>query len=220
MQHFSYRDTTYQVDDQGFLRDPQFWDVNFAEGMAKECAIDTLTGEHWDVIQYLREVFADLGSCPTIFAVCKANGLRPREMKKLFPTGYHRGLCRIAGVHYRVHRLPDDAHLKAAIADLEAMAGEKHYLVDARGFLVDPESWDANYALHRALEMKIPQGHLTEKHWQVIEFLRGVFKKEKKIPTIYETCEGCEMELEELESLFPDGYHRGALKLAGLRFVK
>jgi len=26
--------------------------------------------------------------------------------------------------------------------------------------------------------------------------------------------------LEQMEALFPDGYHRGALKIAGLRFVK
>ena len=220
MQHFTYKDTTYQIDEQGCLLDYKFWDTNFAEGMAKSCEIENLTGEHWDVIQYLREYFVDTGDCPTIFAVCKANGLRPREMKRLFPTGYHRGLCRISGVHYRVSRPFDDTRLKDAVADLEALSGDKHYLVDARGFLVDPENWDANYALHRALEMKIPQGKLTDRHWQVIDYLRATFKKEGKIPTVYATCENCGMELEELESLFPDGYHRGAVKLAGLRFVK
>jgi len=35
MQHFSYKDTTYEVDEQGFLLDPKFWDPNFAEGTAK-----------------------------------------------------------------------------------------------------------------------------------------------------------------------------------------
>ncbi len=138
MQHFTYKDTTYQIDEQGCLLDYKFWDTNFAEGMAKSCEIENLTGEHWDVIQYLREYFVDTGDCPTIFAVCKANGLRPREMKRLFPTGYHRGLCRISGVHYRVSRPFDDARLKDAVADLEALSGDKHYLVDARGFLVDP----------------------------------------------------------------------------------
>lgn len=220
MQHYSYKDTTYEVDDQGCLLNTKSWDTNFAEGTAKECGIQSLTKEHWEVLRFVRETFETSGICPTIFAVCKAHGLRPREMKMLFPTGYHRGLCRIAGVHYRVHRLPDHAHVKEAMADLKALSGNKHYLVDVRGFLVDPDTWDPNFAMHRALEMKIPRGQLTEQHWQVIEYLRDVFKKEKRIPTIYEACENCDLGFENFESLFPNGYHRGALKIAGLRFVK
>lgn len=220
MQNFSYKDTFYQVDDQGFLLNTKFWDQNFAEGVAKECAIQNLTNEHWEAIRFVREYFEASGVCPTIFATCRATGLRPREMKNLFPTGYHRGLCRIAGVHYRVYRLPDNSHTKDVMTDIKAISGDKQYCVDVRGFLVDPDDWDANYAMHRALEMHIPQGQLTDKHWQIIAYLRDVFKKENRIPTIYETCEKCFLEMEELESLFPDGYHRGVLKIAGLRFVK
>lgn len=220
MQHFSYKDTSYEVDDQGFLLNTKFWDTNFAEGVAKSCEIQNLTTEHWEAIRFIRDFFEASGDCPTIFAACRAIGLRPREMKRLFPTGYHRGLCRIAGVHYRVNRFPDNSHLKEVMADLKALSGDKHYRVDVRGFLVDPEEWDANYAMHRALEMNIPQGQLTERHWLVIDYLRGVFNKEKRIPTLYETCENCHLEIEDLESLFPDGYHRGVVKIAGLRFVK
>ncbi len=220
MHHFSYKDTTYEVDEQGFLQNPKFWDTNFAEGMAKECGIESLTSEHWDAINHLREAYASTGVCPTIFALCKALGLRPREMKALFPTGYHRGLCRIAGVHYLLYRQPDNSHALENTADLKAMSGKKQYLVDVRGFLFDPDNWDPYYAMHRALEMKIPQGELTDSHWRVIEYLRDVHKREKRIPTIYETCETCQLDLEQMEALFPDGYHRGALKIAGLRFVK
>ena len=220
MKHFLHKDITYEVDEQGFLLNPKFWDENFAEGMAMECNIQALTKEHWDVIRHLREAYSTWGTCPTIFAICKANGLRPREMKQLFPTGYHRGLCRIAGVHYRTHRLPDDGHVQEMAADLEAMSGDKHYTVDVRGFLIDPDNWDKHFALHRALEMKIPHGQLTDSHWRVIDFLRTTFQKENRVATIYETCENCQLDFETLESLFPDGYHRGAVKIAGLRFVK
>lgn len=220
MHHFTYKDTTYQVDDQGFLLDPNFWDANFAEGVAKECGIDHLTSEHWEAINTLRDLFFSTGACPTVFAVCKAINLRPREMKILFPAGYHRGLCRIAGVDYLLYRLPDNSHALETAADLKALSGKKHYQVDVRGFLVDSDNWDTFFAMHRALEMKIPQGQLTDAHWRVIYYLRDVFKREKRIPTLYETCENCQLELEELEALFPDGYHRGALKVAGLRFVK
>jgi len=219
MKHFSHKDVTYQVDEQGFLLEPKFWDINFAEGMAKECEIQNLTTEHWDVINFIREAYAKTGACPTIFAVCTANGLRPREMKKLFPTGYHRGLCRIAGVHYRINTMPFASHLHERSADLDALSGGKTYTVDVRGFLVDPDTWDESYAMHRALEMNIPKGELTEMHWKVIDFLRSTYKQKKLIPNIYQLCENCQLDFEEFEKLFSAGYHRGALKIAGLRFA-
>lgn len=43
------------------------------------------------------------------------------------------------------------------------------------------------------------------------------FKTIAIVPTVYETCETFGIEIEELEQLFPDGYHRGAVKIAGLR---
>jgi Dissimilatory sulfite reductase (desulfoviridin), gamma subunit len=220
MQHFSYKDTIYLVDDQGFLLDPSLWDTNFAEGAAKECGISQLTNAHWNVINVLRELYLKTGAYPTIFAVCRAIGMRPLEMKMLFSAGYYRGLCRIAGVDYLLNRLPNNCYATQAIVDLKAIVGKKQYEVDVRGFLLDPDSWDPYYAMHRALEMKIPQRDLTDTHWRVIYYLRDVFRREKRIPIIYETCERCQLKLEELEALFPDGYHRGALKIAGLRFVK
>lgn len=61
------------------------------------------------------------------------------------------------------------------------------------------------------------EGKLTEKHWAVINCLRQRFKKDKTVLTIYETCEANQIDMAELERLFPDGYHRGAVKIAGLR---
>jgi tRNA 2-thiouridine synthesizing protein E len=63
--------------------------------------------------------------------------------------------------------------------------------------------------------MKMPR--LTDKHWQILEFLRQRFATNNIVPTVYETREANHLELEELQRLFPDGYHRGAVKLAGLR---
>lgn len=220
MPSLTLKNTTFEVDDQGCLLDPRCWNKDFAEAVSRECDIPVLSGEHWDVINYIREAYEQTGVCPTIFATCKANGLRPQEMKKLFPTGYHRGVCRIAGVHYRVSHMPYGAHLKESVADLRALSSDKVYCTDVRGFLVNPDTWDENYAMHRAMEMNIPTGHLTDDHWRIIQYLRDIYQREQRIPNIYETCEGCNLELEAFEALFPDGYHRGALKIAGLRFVK
>ena len=96
-------------------------------------------------------------------------------------------------------------------------AYDKTYEVDVRGFLVNPDQWDEYYAVYKAYDMKIHGGKLTDKHWQIIRFLRESYEKNEEIPTIYETCEANQIDIEELEQLFPDGYHRGAVKIAGLR---
>ena len=62
-------------------------------------------------------------------------------------------------------------------------------------------------------------GRLTEEHWRVLRFLRDGFARTGVVPTIYESCDANGLELDDLERLFPDGYHRGVVKLAGLRVL-
>jgi hypothetical protein len=46
--------------------------------------------------------------------------------------------------------------------------------------------------------MKMPK--LTEKHWQMIRFLRESFDERNLVPTVYDTCEVLNIEIEELQS--------------------
>jgi tRNA 2-thiouridine synthesizing protein E len=92
----------------------------------------------------------------------------------------------------------------------------KVYRVDVFGFLVDPDEWDEDFAVAKALEMKMPGG-LTKRRREVIRHLRDSFEKNKVVPTVIECCEANNLEIEELAALFPDGYQRGAVKIAGLR---
>jgi tRNA 2-thiouridine synthesizing protein E len=62
-------------------------------------------------------------------------------------------------------------------------------------------------------------GQLTKAHWQVIHFLRDEHARTGIVPTVLETCTKCGMEIDQLEKLFPSGYHRGAVKIAGLRVL-
>jgi len=87
--------------------------------------------------------------------------------------------------------------------------------VDLFGSLVDFTEWDEDYAARRAWEMNMKTG-LTDMHWQVILFLRDSYAKNNKIPTIYECCNAAEIDFDEFAELFPTGYHRGAVKIAGL----
>jgi tRNA 2-thiouridine synthesizing protein E len=217
MPTFACKNKTFEVDSDGFLADFDRWDKDFAEGMASQLNIPHgLTKEHWDVINFIRDSFIRTGRCPLVYETCRMNGLRRKELKKLFPTGYLRGACKLSGITYREGYL-GQAHIPMTAEDLNVISVDKTYSVDVRGFLVDPDDWDEYYAVHRAYDMKIPGGKLTDKHWQIIRYLREKFVRDQAVPTVHETCEDNQLDLEELEQLFPDGYHRGAVKIAGLR---
>jgi len=214
---FSFKENTYEVDSYDFLLDFHNWDENFAQGIAIKLNIPKgLTKEHWDVINSIRKIFRETGRCPLVYEICRNSGLNRRELKTLFPTGYLRGACKIAGITYKEGYL-GQTFLPTSAEDVNIVTANKSYQVDVRGFLLNPDDWDEYYAAHRAYDMKIPGGKLTEKHWQIIKFLRDNYALNKTIPTVYETCDKNSIELDELEKLFPDGYHRGAVKIAGLR---
>jgi TusE/DsrC/DsvC family sulfur relay protein len=217
METVTTRKKKYPVDSNGFLVDFNEWDEDFAKILAPELGIPGgMTKEHWDVIHNISNAFRQTGRCPLIYETCRHCGLRLKELKRLFPAGYLRGACKLAGITYK-EGYYKPSYLPETVEDLNVIAFNATYEVDVRGFLVDPHDWDEYFALYRAYDMKIPGGKLTEKHWRIITFLRDYYEKNGGVPTVYETCEANQIDLEALELLFPDGYHRGAVKIAGLR---
>jgi tRNA 2-thiouridine synthesizing protein E len=93
----------------------------------------------------------------------------------------------------------------------------RDYTTDTLGFLLNPADWDRGFAEATAAELKMPGG-LSEEHWRIIDYLREVHARDGVVPTLYATCEDNNLELNDLQRLFPDGYHRGAVRLAGLHF--
>jgi TusE/DsrC/DsvC family sulfur relay protein len=216
MAKFTFKGKGYDVDESGFLVDRNQWDEDFAEGMAKEVGIaGGLTDGHWDIIRFIRHTFDQTGCCPLVYHACREHNLYLRDLKRLFPTGYFRGACKLAGLTYKDEYVKY-SWVEKAEAPAPVAKRDKVYRMDGQGFLVDPTEWDKNFAQNRAHEMKIPGG-LTDRHWNIINYLRAGFDRKKTVPTVYETCEGNQIELADLEKLFPDGYHRGAIKIAGLR---
>jgi tRNA 2-thiouridine synthesizing protein E len=216
MSTVKFNGKTYDVDTEGFLVDHRQWDEDFAAGAAPLVQISGgLSRRHWDVIYYIRQSLQEHGRCPLVYDTCQTNGLRLKDLEKLFPTGYLRGACRLAGCTYREGYVKY-SWVQASDKSAEPLPPEKVYGVDVRGFLVDPDEWDEYFAISKAHEMKMAQ-ELEKEHWRIIYFLRDSYAKNKAIPTIYETCDANDLELEDLERLFPDGYHRGAVKIAGLR---
>ena len=221
---FSYNNKDYDVDTSGFLADQTQWDEGFAEGMALEMNIDGgLTDSHWKVIRFIRSEFEKSGECPLVFSTCRASGVSPKDLKSLFPAGYTKGACRLAGLSYR-DRFMDYYGENLSRRKVRSRAAtpsadtHKVYRVDAFGFLVDPSEWDEEFAVNKAREMKMPGG-LSETHEQVIQYLRRTNASQEAVPSVSECCDALGMGMEEIERLFPDGYVRGALKIAGLRIV-
>ncbi|HNZ20843.1 MAG TPA: TusE/DsrC/DsvC family sulfur relay protein [Polyangiaceae bacterium] len=212
-------DSTYKapsVDHLGFLDHPEDWTEDFARQTAPIVGITQgLTDRHWAVIRYLRSQFEKTGRCPLLYFVCSDNGLSVADLQALFPSGYLRGACRLAGISYRDSILCSPCHGKDD-RQCTAKGIDKVYRVDVLGFLVDPDEWDSAFAIHRAREMGIEAG-LTQQHWEVLDHLRNVYDETGDVPTVYSVCEELGLSLETLAQLFPSGYHRGAVKLAGLR---
>ena len=75
------------------------------------------------------------------------------------------------------------------------------------------------YALSQKPELisNLPGG-LTPRHWEIIRFLRNYYQATNNMPTLYQVCEAHHLDLEGFRELFPEGYRRGACRIAGLPF--
>ncbi len=215
MSTVEFANKTYPIDNDEFLADFNAWDENFARWMAPKVGIISgLSEDHWRVINYIRDQYKKTGKCPVVYETVRMNRMHLEELKRLFPAGYLRGACKLAGITYKEGYL-EQCWVEDFAEQVTSPEEGKTYEINVRGFLVNPSQWDKRYVLYRAWEMKMPK--LTPRHWQVLEYMRRRFAEDNLVPTVYETCEANQIELEELQKLFPDGYHRGAVKLAGLR---
>ena len=90
------------TDDEGYLIEPQDWNEDIARQFASQESID-LTEDHWDAIRFMREYYAGHQIAPDARHVIKhlAKRLGPESRNalfELFPYGYVKQACRIAGM--------------------------------------------------------------------------------------------------------------------------
>jgi len=207
----TFEGRTYALDRHGFLEPPEQWDETFAAGIAEDLGIHTgLTEEHWKVLRYIRRKYLDEETVPLVVIACMDNGLKLSKMRNLFPTGYHRGACRIAGINFAF--LSADNFWHAVETYTTPMAS---YQVTPLGFLEDFTQWDERFAWLVGRERGL-EGGLSERHKEVLQHLRTRYREIGTIPTVFDTCRALSMSLEELGRLFPWGYRRGACRMAGL----
>ncbi len=211
MDTVTFGNRSYQLDSHGYLDPSEQWDRNFAEGMADLVGIKGgLTERHWGVIDFIRQYAEDKGDIPFLHQACRTFDLSLDDMRALFPAGYHRGAFRIAGLSHRFM-----VNVNVWFTYETTAAGRDRTPTCPLGFLRDSSDWNSGFALKTAADHGL-EGGLTEKHWQVIELIRACFAKTGTVPLVCEICERADLTLNELNELFPGGYHRGACKIAGL----
>ena len=88
----------YEVDEDGFLQEPERWNEDVATDFAKTEGIDALTEEHWKVIKYIRDYYLQFGIAPMVRKLCKETGHKLNEVYQLFPSGPAKGACKLAGL--------------------------------------------------------------------------------------------------------------------------
>src|SRR5512146_2801817 len=88
-----------EVDEDGFIQEPDCWSESLAQALAKsEEELEQLSPDHWKVINYLREYYKQFGIAPMIRKLCKDTGFELKYIYQLFPSGPAKGACKIAGL--------------------------------------------------------------------------------------------------------------------------
>jgi TusE/DsrC/DsvC family sulfur relay protein len=90
--------TEIEVDEDGFIQEPDRWSEELAMVIAKTEDVDDLTEDHWKVINYLRDYYQRFGIAPMIRKLCKETGFQLKYIYELFPSGPAKGACKIAGL--------------------------------------------------------------------------------------------------------------------------
>jgi TusE/DsrC/DsvC family sulfur relay protein len=85
--------------------------------------------------------------------------------------------------------------------------------VNDEGFFTDPTQWSEDMAPQIARAEGI---ELTDRHWQVIKFMRHEYEAKGTGPTVRVLGKTSGVSIKELYQLFPKGPAKTAAKIAGI----
>jgi len=86
--------------------------------------------------------------------------------------------------------------------------------VNDEGFFTDPAQWREDMAPLIARQEGVSE--LTERHWQVIKFMRHEYDTKGSGPTVRVLGKTSGVSVKELYQLFPHGPAKEAAKIAGI----
>jgi tRNA 2-thiouridine synthesizing protein E len=88
-----------EIDEDGFIQDPDLWNEEVAQELARrEEGVEQMTDEHWKVVHYLRNYYLQFQIAPMVRKVCKETGFALGKIYELFPSGPAKGACKVAGL--------------------------------------------------------------------------------------------------------------------------
>ena len=93
-----------ETDEEGYLANLQEWEPGGAEVMASQENV-TLTPDHWEIINFLREYYEEYQIAPAVRVLTKAVGKKlgpdkgnSKYLYELFPYGPAKQACKYAGL--------------------------------------------------------------------------------------------------------------------------
>jgi tRNA 2-thiouridine synthesizing protein E len=95
---------SYEVDEEGYLVNLNDWNEDVAVYLAQTENV-TLTEQHWEVLNFLRDYYNEFQIAPAVRVLTKAIGKKlgaekgnSQYLYELFPYGPAKQACKIAGL--------------------------------------------------------------------------------------------------------------------------
>lgn len=212
------------------------WSPELAEEMARNEGL-TLTDQHWDVINTIREYYQAFNISP-IYKLLRrelkkkfgAERASDEALSSLFPAGVQHQSSRLAGVplafldaeleHSGSGRSVQPVSSDAKPSSNQVDFNGKTVLLYPSGNLVNLQDWNEDLAGILAEKEGI---HLTDEHWVVLNFLRKFYFEFGVAPMVNILIKYMSEELgpeaanrDILYTLFPDGPAKQGSRIAGL----
>ncbi|HEX2695430.1 MAG TPA: TusE/DsrC/DsvC family sulfur relay protein [Acidobacteriota bacterium] len=88
-----------EVNEEGFMARPDEGSKEIAAILARAGeGIESLTVEHWSIVEFIRSHYIEKGQAPMVRKICQATGLPLKRIYELFPSGPAKGACMVAGL--------------------------------------------------------------------------------------------------------------------------
>jgi TusE/DsrC/DsvC family sulfur relay protein len=87
-----------EIDEDGFIQEPDKWNESIAEDLAKTEGAYPMSDDAWKLVRYLRKYFLEFEIAPPIRMLTRQTGLDLKYIYQLFPGGPAKGACKVAGL--------------------------------------------------------------------------------------------------------------------------
>ncbi len=98
MPDFEYNGKSVEVDEDGFIQEPDQWNEELAKALAGTEGVTDMSEEHWKLVNYLRDYYHQFGIAPMVRKLCKETGIPLKRVYELYPSGPAKGACKVAGL--------------------------------------------------------------------------------------------------------------------------